>query len=67
MQAAVVRPKVSICSVHKVAKRNRIWSHQVYKKAVQLEGSILLEACDCPYCLSLVSESFKKQFPAMYA
>jgi len=66
-QTVVQRPAVQMCSVHKVAKRRRAWSCHVYFMALRLGNTIQVEEAECPHCLSLARETFKKQFPALFA
>jgi len=67
MAITVERPTVHACSVHKVAKRRRVWSCQVYRRAMALRDEIRVEEADCPHCLMAVRWVVRQQFPALYA
>ncbi|HEY7492404.1 MAG TPA: hypothetical protein VIH59_15010 [Candidatus Tectomicrobia bacterium] len=67
MAITVERPNVQACSVHQVARRRRVWSRQVYRKAMTLRDAIRVEEAECPHCLLVAHEAFKKQFPALFA
>jgi hypothetical protein len=67
MAITIERPTVQACSVHKVAKRRRVWSCQVYRKAMVLRDKLHVEEAECPHCMMTVRRVMRQQFPALYA